>query len=109
MTIRIEALEFEAILGILDFERKTPQRIRIDAEMTYRYAPDAFLDYAEVVRKIESVMKEGRFLLVEEALETLFSSLKASFPRIETIKITICKPDILPNCRVCVEDFRTFL
>ncbi|WP_456449720.1 dihydroneopterin aldolase [Hydrogenimonas sp.] len=109
MTIRIEALEFEAILGILDVERNEPQRIRIDTEITYRYDSERFLDYAQVASAIESIVKERKFHLVEETLETLFFLLKEKFPRIETIKITICKPDILPNCRVCVEDFRSFL
>jgi len=109
MTIRIEALEFEAVLGILEKERTTPQRILVDAVITYTYTPESFLDYAQVARSIESLVKERKFRLVEEALETLFSSLKENFPSIETMKLTVCKPDILPNCRVCAEDFRSFL
>jgi dihydroneopterin aldolase len=54
-------------------------------------------------------MQRERFHLVEEALNDLFSLLKAEFPQIETAEIEICKPDILPNCRVCVGDFRSFL
>jgi len=111
MTISIRALHFQAILGILDFERTSPQRIEVDCEITYSYKKEerGFLDYAEASSLIESTIKEEKFLLIEEALETLFANLKAKFPQIETIKITICKPDILPNCRVCVTDFRSYL
>ncbi|WP_201352565.1 dihydroneopterin aldolase [Hydrogenimonas urashimensis] len=109
MRIRIESLSFEAVLGILAHERTTPQRILVDATIDYSYTPESFIDYAKVAKHIEKVMQEGAFHLIEEALETLFSTLKKNFPKIETIKITICKPDILPNCRVCVEDFRSFL
>ncbi len=109
MTIRIEKLEFETILGMLDKERKTPQRISIDAEITYDYTSRHFLDYAVLASHMERVIQKGKFRLVEEALEALFDSLKENFAQIGTVRITICKPDILPNCRVCVEDFRTFL
>ncbi len=109
MTIRIETLEFETILGILDHERTTPQRICVDTEITYSYSPENFLDYAKVSNRIVSIMTMKKFYLIEEALESLFSLLKKDFPQIETIKMSICKPDILPNCRVCVEDFRSFL
>jgi dihydroneopterin aldolase len=109
MTIRIEALAFDAILGILESERHTPQPLRIDTEITYRYTSGHFLDYAEVAAEIQSIMQEGKFHLIEEALDVLIERLKEKFSPIETIKITICKPDILPNCRVCVEDSRSFL
>jgi len=109
MTIRIEALEFAAILGILDAERTAPQRVRVDTEISYDYRDGDFLDYARVAETIKEVVAKGRFGLVEEALAALFARLKADFPQISTIKITLCKPDILPDCRVCVEDRREYV
>jgi len=109
VTIKIENLLFEAILGILDFERRSPQRIEIECEIEYRYEKGRFLDYAAAAQLLESTMKEGRFSLVEEALEALFHKMRETFPEIEKIKITISKPDILPNCRVCVSDSRSYL
>ncbi|BDY12557.1 dihydroneopterin aldolase [Hydrogenimonas cancrithermarum] len=111
MTISIRSLHFQAIMGLLDFERTSPQCIEVDCEIAYGYQKEErrFLDYAEVASLIESTIKQEKFLLVEDALETLFGLLKAKFPQIETINITICKPDILPNCRVCVTDFRSYL
>jgi len=102
MTIGIRDLTFECILGILDFERETPQRVIVDVQIGYRFHPDAFLDYAEAVRLIRSVMTNGKFGLVEEALEAVSGSLETAFPMIETLTITITKPDILPDCRISV-------
>ena len=109
MTIHIESLTFPAIIGLLERERRSPQKVRIDARLTYAYRDGNFLDYAEAARLMAETVQKGRFELVEEALEALFVRLKRRFPQIETANIRLCKPDILPDCRVCVEDFRTFL
>ena len=111
MTISIRKLTFEAIIGILPEERSLAQRIVVDCEIGYGYASDKknIVNYADVADSIVSIMQKEKFELVEEALETLLSRLKVIFPSIETVKITICKPDILPNCTVCVTDFRNFL
>ena len=37
MTIHIEALTFDVIIGLLDFERDRPQRVIIDIEASYDY------------------------------------------------------------------------
>jgi len=107
--ISIRGLRFEAILGILDFERLKPQPIEIECHITYRYESGEYLDYAEAAKTLESTMKEGKFYLIEEALDALFQKMAEKFPRIETIEIAVSKPDILPNCRVCVSDSRSYL
>ncbi len=109
MKISIQNLRFETILGILDFERKIPQNIEVECELTYSYENGIFLDYSKAVELIESTMKEEKFYLIEDAIERLFEKIKENFPQIKTVKITISKPDILPNCRVCVSDFRSYL
>jgi len=111
MTIYIQNLSFKAILGILSFERTSPQNIEVDCEITYRYKQEKnnYIDYAKVASLIESTMKSEKFLLVEDALERLFQIIKDQFPQIESMKITIYKPDIIPNCRVSVSDFRSYL
>ena len=100
MTIMIECLEFETILGLLEHERITPQRVMVDCIVDYRYEPGSFVDYAQAAALIESLMLEGRFELIEEALHTIASRLKQTFPSIETIDLSIRKLDILPSCTV---------
>ena len=111
MTICIQNLSFKAILGILDFERISTQNVEVECEINYRYKKEQnnYIDYAKVASLIESTMKSEKFFLIEDALESLFFILKDKFPQIESAKITICKPDIIPNCRVCVTDFRSYL
>ncbi len=102
MTIAIRALTFECIIGILDFERVTPQKVIVDAVITYDYVPGSFLDYAAVADHIKTQMRHGRFALIEEALDSLQNSLKTAFAAIKSLELTITKPDILPDCRVSV-------
>ncbi len=103
MTIHIQDLEFETIIGILDFERITKQRIRIDCIIDYTYERQ-FLDYALVVKHIESQMHDNEFELIEEALLSLKSSLKREFPLILSLFLKISKPDILANCEVSLSE-----
>ena len=100
MTIRIKQLEFDAIIGVLDFERDRPQRVRVDLTATYNYHPGKYLDYAEMVEAIKTHIITQKYALLEEALEGLHTTLPATFPTIETLHITIAKPDILPDCIV---------
>ena len=108
MRIFIENLTFEAILGILPHERRTPQPIRIDITIEYDYQDGNFIDYAQVVDLVRETMQRGRFELIEEALGQLFVHLPRTFTAIETLGIKIAKPAILPDAIVAVEDFRTF-
>lgn len=103
MRILIENLTFETIIGILDFERTAPQRVVIDAIIDYSYTQENFINYAEVAEYIESTMQTEQFELVETALECLSQTLKNAFPLIQSLTLTIRKPDILPNCTVGVQ------
>ncbi len=100
MTIRIEHLEFDAIIGLLDYERDRPQRVRINVTATYDYQPGTYLDYAEMVEVIKAHIIKQKYELLEDALEGLHSTLTNTFPSIETLYITIAKPNILPDCSV---------
>ena len=108
MTIRIEALRFEAVIGILDFERHAPQSVRVDAEIGYDYETDRYIDYAAVAECIKTTVKEGRFGLIETALETLQNRLKTEFPAIKTLTLSLSKPDILSDCTVTLSEHYNF-
>jgi len=101
VTIYIEDLKFQSILGILDFERVTPQDIVINLTLTYKFE-DKFIDYVLVTKLIESKMKKKNFLLIEDALKSLSKNLKKEFPQIEKMDLKITKPSIMSNCRVSV-------
>ncbi len=101
-TIYIEQLEFECIVGILDFERETPQKVCIDAVIAYDF-DCGFIDYAKVVKIIKKSMIKRKFYLLEDAQRFLAKKLKKKFPQIHFLKIKIVKPAILPECRVGIE------
>lgn len=103
MKILIEELYFETIIGILPDERLVPQRVRIDCSIDYHYREERFINYADVAAHIQQTMCHRQFELIEEALEALSISLKKDFPPIESLSLTIRKPDILSNCTVGVQ------
>ncbi|QKF80928.1 dihydroneopterin aldolase [Halarcobacter ebronensis] len=104
MKISIENLTFYCIIGILDFEREKEQKVILDISFKYNYNNSSnFIDYSSVTADIEAIMKEKRFKLIEEAIIYLDKFLKEKYS-IKKVKIKISKPNILPNCRVSINN-----
>jgi len=108
MTIHIEALTFDVIIGLLDFERDKPQRVIIDIEASYAYESKHFIDYADVVILIQNELKKKRYELLEDALLGLKSLLYSTYPQLKSLSIKIAKPDILPECSVALSESWVF-
>jgi len=108
MTIHIEALTLDVIIGLLDFERDRPQQVIVDLEASYHYDKSNFMNYAEMAEQIETCLKEGRFELLEDALLSIKTALHTAYPQMETLQIKIAKPDILPRCSVALSQAWTF-
>jgi len=100
MKIHIERLEIFCIIGVLDFERESHQRVLLDLEIEYYYEKGTFLDYSKIARELETHLKKEKYLLLEEALLGIKKTLFAKFPAIDTLHIKLSKPDILPQCSV---------
>jgi len=100
MTIHIEDLTFDVIIGLLDFERDRPQRIIVNLEASYDYCDDAFIDYADMVLLIQNELREKRYELLENALLGLKELLTTTYPDLQRLSLKISKPDILPQCTV---------
>lgn len=101
MTIHIEALTFDTIIGLLDFERERPQKVVVDLEAAYPYK-ESFLDYAEIVEMITAHIKQQRYELLEEALLGIKKVLLEHYPQITALKLKISKPDIISECSVAL-------
>ncbi len=108
MRIVIKKLTFEAIIGILEAERHTPQKISVSLSLEYDYDGKYFIDYAKVCAFIENNMITSQYGLLEDALESLSQNLKQTYPSIEKMKLKILKPDILPNATVGLFLEKTF-
>jgi len=100
MTIHIEDLTFNVIIGLLDFERDRPQRVIINLEASYAYSNDKFIDYADMVLLIQNKLKEERYKLLENALLGLKEVLYTTYPQLSSLSIKVTKPDILVECTV---------
>lgn len=107
MTIYIEDLKFQCIIGILDFERVKNQDVIIDIEIEYKFN-DTFINYADVTNLIKSQMIENKFLLLEDALSFFTQKLKEEFQNIDRLYLKITKPSILPDCKVSVSNSHSF-
>ena len=102
MIIHIEALTFEVIIGLLDFERDRPQRVTVDLEASYDYANENFIDYTDMVFLIKKELNEKKYELLEEALLGIKERLCSTYPQLKTLSLKIAKPDILPECTVAL-------
>ena len=112
MIIEIDNLSFEAVIGLLPFERENPQRVEIYIVIEYDYPCDncegGFLDYAKIAEIAKSEIVDKKYLLLEDAVYGIKNSIINIYPQINSISVSICKPDILPDCQVRVrENFMT--
>ncbi|WP_421715919.1 dihydroneopterin aldolase [Arcobacter arenosus] len=104
MKVYIEDLSFDCIIGILDFERETAQKVIINLSFEYDFSnKDEFIDYSKVSNDIENIMTEKKFELLEEAIIYIENNLTNSY-KIKNLKIKISKPDIMANCIVSLEN-----
>ena len=91
--ILIQNLCVEAIIGIFPQERESPQKVLVNANISYE-KQNAYLDYVELASHIAKCLKERKYDLLENALDDIISSLKDSYPSITKINLTLQKPDI---------------
>lgn len=108
MRVHIEDLKFQCIIGILEFERVTPQDVIVNLALDYEYK-EAIINYAEVVEIVKSDLILNKYLLIEDALQELSAKLKEKFFRIQTLDIKITKPSILEGCTVSVSNRYNFI
>lgn len=77
MKVIIENLNFNCIIGILDFERVTPQKVIINLSFKYKFKSDkSFIDYSIIVEELTNIMKQEKFKLLEDAIIHIDKYLK---------------------------------
>ncbi len=100
MTIHIEELRFECIIGILDFERLTPQEVIVNLELTYDYVQDEFINYAEVIELVQQRMVKEKYELLETAIDEIISMLSLRYANLNSLNLKISKPNIIKDAKV---------
>ncbi|RVY20592.1 FolB domain-containing protein [Helicobacter pylori] len=99
--VHIHNLVFEAILGILEFERLKPQKISVNVDLFYTELPNkAYLDYMEIQEIIQNTMREKQYFLIEDALKDLSQILKTRYSEISELYLKISKLEISPNSQM---------
>jgi len=102
MTIHIEKLEISAIIGILDFERITTQTVIVDAHIDYYYKENQFINYAEVISIIETMIISKQYQLLEDALTDIQQKILQRYREIIKLNLKISKPNIIKNATVAL-------
>ena len=102
MTIHIERLEISAIIGILDFERIKKQTVIVDAHIDYYYKENQFINYAEVISIIETMIISKQYQLLEDALSDIQQKIVQRYSQISKLHLKIAKPDIIKNATVAL-------
>ncbi len=102
MTIHIEDLIIDTIIGILDFERTLKQTVMVDVKINYNYTSKIFIDYSLVINRVENLLKKREYKLLEEAIDDIGNSLISDYPQITTLYLKISKPNIIKNASVAI-------
>jgi dihydroneopterin aldolase len=102
MTIHIEQLEILAIIGILDFERTSTQTVIVDAHIDYYYKENQFINYAEVISIIETMIISKEYQLLEDALSDIQQKIVERYTQIKRFHLKISKPNIIKNANVAL-------
>lgn len=104
-TIFLEQISVQTKLGVPEWERLKPQTIILDVEIGYDLSKpcksDAIedtVDYGEVVNRIRKTLKENSFKLVEALAEHVCQLILKEF-KVESVKIKVAKPAILPGLK----------
>ena len=106
-TIVIEDLTFKAILGVLEEERSEEQLIVVNLKIEYEDKKN-YIDYAKVCDIVQDTIQNGKFLLVEDAIDEIEKQLKKEFAQMRMLYLSVKKPEILKNALVGVEILRKF-
>ena len=96
--VSVRGLSVPAVIGVRDWERGVTQTLIFDVDIAcdVRRAAETddlaeALDYSEVARTISSVVRDGRFRLIETAAERVAGRLLADHP-IGWLRLEVRKP-----------------
>jgi dihydroneopterin aldolase len=99
--IFIRDLVLSCSIGVYDWEKLAPQRVRINVDVTAREPGAALADdvakvvsYDDVVKGIKSIGAEGHINLVETLAERI-AALCLADPRVVVVRVRVEKPDVI--------------
>lgn len=69
--ISLVGMKFHACIGILPFERETPQPLEVDLVVRHGARADGVLDYRELYATVRSVIDAGPLMYLEPIAESV--------------------------------------
>ncbi len=100
----IRDLEIDFRIGILEHEKREPQRVRLNVDA---FVADAgphdstdiadYVSYAELVDGIKALAASGRRIPLVENLAEEIARLVLADRRVERVIVDVRKPDIIPE------------
>ncbi len=102
MTIHIEELTIDTIIGILDFERTSKQTVIVETKINYNYTENCFIDYSTLINQIENLLISREYKLIEEAIDDIGEAILRDYPQIISLYLKISKPNIIKNASVAL-------
>ena len=103
--IYLTGLQIETIVGIWDWERQIPQTVVIDLEMGADIARAAktddiedTLNYKQVAKRVQELVVEGRFQLVETMAESVAQVILDEFD-VPWVRVRVNKPGAIRGAR----------
>jgi len=101
-SIFVEGLELDCIVGLRPYERRRPQRVRLDLALGLNLTPAArtgrisrTCDYDRVTEQVVALLRFREYRLVEAATEELAAMLFAVYPHLLQVDIRLDKPTAL--------------
>jgi dihydroneopterin aldolase len=101
----VRELEIVASVGLLEYEKRYEQRIIVSVDLAVRDDYDGasdrladVLDYGKVVDDIARLIQSEHVNLIETLAERIARQCLAD-QRVESARVRIEKPDVLPSCR----------
>lgn len=96
--IMAHGLRFKGCHGVLDYEKKQAQEFIIDLDLYLGLKKAGItddinntVDYAQVFRRVQKIVQEGSYNLIESLAEKIADILLQEFP-LEAVEITVYKP-----------------
>ena len=96
--VSVRDLSVQAVIGVHDWEREITQTLVFTVDMAADVSVAArhddladALDYSAVARSIASVVRDGRFRLIETAAERVAERLLADHP-VSWLRLEVRKP-----------------
>ena len=103
----VHDLELQGRLGVLDWERERPQRVRVSVDLAVRDEPhgdrlEAVVSYTEAREAARAALTSRHHDLVESAAEAIAQACLAD-PRVLAARVRIEKLEVFADCVVGVE------